>query len=265
VHGIGDMLSFCSMKEMDGRKRSHEALEEIRIRAVKRVGAVESPEVVVPALGFHRAVIYKWMALYRAGGIEALKGRKDSGPASKLNDAQRRELYTLLTTHNPLQLGFEFALWTGAMVHALIRAQFRVHLSEVSVGRLLRTLGLSPRRPMRKAHRRDEENVKAWRQQAYPEMQHLAKQEGVTIYFADEASIRSDSHIDTTGAPSGETQVLESTGARFRLNLISAVSAQGLLRFMTYEGRTNPARLIEFLQRLTSRAPTPIFAHFSCA
>jgi transposase len=57
------------MKEMDGRKLSHEALEEIRIRAVKRVEAGESPEVVVEALGFHRSAIYKWISLYREGGI----------------------------------------------------------------------------------------------------------------------------------------------------------------------------------------------------
>ena len=41
------MVQSCPMKEMDGRKLSHEALEEIRIRAVKRVEAGESPEVVV--------------------------------------------------------------------------------------------------------------------------------------------------------------------------------------------------------------------------
>jgi hypothetical protein len=46
------------MKEMDGRKLSHAALEEIRIRAVKRVEAGESPEVVIDALGFHRSAIY---------------------------------------------------------------------------------------------------------------------------------------------------------------------------------------------------------------
>ena len=59
------MVSFCPMKEMDGRTISHEALEEIRMRAVKCVEAGESPEVVVVALGFHRSAIYKWIAAYR--------------------------------------------------------------------------------------------------------------------------------------------------------------------------------------------------------
>jgi hypothetical protein len=45
------------MNEMDGRTLRHDALEVIRIRAVKRVEAGESPEVVIKALGFHRSAI----------------------------------------------------------------------------------------------------------------------------------------------------------------------------------------------------------------
>jgi transposase len=43
-------------------------------------------------------------------------------------------------------LQFAFALWTRAMVRELIRREFGVRLWEVSVGRLLRKLGLSPQR-----------------------------------------------------------------------------------------------------------------------
>ena len=78
------------MNEMDGRRLSHAALEEIRIRAVKRVEAGESPEVVIEALGFHRSAIYKWIARYREGGVEALKARKAAGPSPKLDGKQLR-------------------------------------------------------------------------------------------------------------------------------------------------------------------------------
>lgn len=247
------------MNEMDGRKLSHAALEEIRIRAVKRVEAGESPEVVIEALGFHRSAIYKWIALYREGGVEALKARKAAGPAPKLDGKQLRHLYQIILSNHPLQLGFEFALWTRAMIRDVIRDQFGVRLSDVSVGRLLRKLGLSPQRPLRRAYQRDEAKVEAWRKQAYPEIQKLAKKQGATIYFGDEASIRSDTHSGRTWAPTGETPVVETTGARFSINMVSAVSAQGLLRFMTFEGRMNADRFIEFLRRLTYRATTPIF------
>ena len=46
------------MKETDARKLGHKTLEEIRIRAVQRVEAGESPEVVIKALGFSRSCIY---------------------------------------------------------------------------------------------------------------------------------------------------------------------------------------------------------------
>lgn len=247
------------MKEMDGRKFGHETLEGIRIRAVKRVEAGESLEVVIQALGFHRSAIYKWISLYREGGVEALKARKAAGPAPKLNGKQLRQLYRIITSNNPLQLGFEFALWTRAMIREVIRDRFGVRLSDVSVGRLLRKLGLSPQRPLRRAYQRDEQKMEAWRKQAYPEIQKLAKKEGATIYFGDEVSIRSDTHNGTTWAPTDETPVIETTSARFSINMVSAVSAKGLLRFMTFDGRMNADRFVEFLKRLIYRAPNPIF------
>ena len=226
---------------------------------MKRVEAGESPEVIIDALGFHRSSIYTWIARYREGGIEAPKARQAAGPAPKLDGKQLRRLYRITTANNRLQLGFEFALWTRAMIREVIRDEFDVRLSEVLVGRLLRKLGLSPQRPLRKADQRDEAKVKAWRKEAYPEIQTLAKAQGATIYFGDEASIRSDTHNGTTWAPTGETPVIETTGARFSINMVSAVSAQGLLRFMTLQGRMNAEWFIEFLKRLIDRARTPIF------
>jgi len=51
------------MREDDGRQLSHAPLEEIRIRAVKRVEAGESPEDVIRAPGFSRARIYKLLTV----------------------------------------------------------------------------------------------------------------------------------------------------------------------------------------------------------
>jgi transposase len=53
--------------------------------------------------------------------------------------------------------------------------------------------------------------------------------------------------------------VVSSTGARFGVNLISAVSAQGQLRFMLTKGRVTAAVFMDFLKRLLVNAPAPIF------
>ena len=47
------------MDEFDERKIDRKALEEIRIRAVKRVEAGESPELVIKALGLTHPRIYE--------------------------------------------------------------------------------------------------------------------------------------------------------------------------------------------------------------
>ena len=59
-----------------------------------------------------------------------------------------------------------------------------------------------------------------------------AKAEGATVFFADEAGIRSDYHSGTTWAPRGQTPKVPSTGQRFSLNMISAISRRGKMRFM---------------------------------
>jgi transposase len=71
--------------------------------------------------------------------------------------------------------------------------------------------------------------------------------------------MRSDFHRGTTWAPVGQTPVVKTTGARFSLNLISAISAQGLMRFMTVEGKLNGEKFVEFLGRLLHNSQRPIF------
>src|SRR5690349_23882077 len=138
-----------------------------------------------------------------------------------------RRLYGLIVGTDPRQLEFAFALWTRDTVRSLIRREFGVALSAVSVGRLLRTLGLSPQRPLGRAWQADPEAVQRWREEEFPAIRKQAKAEGATIYFADEAGIRSDYRAGTTWAPVGRTPVVKATGARHSLNMISAVTAQG--------------------------------------
>ncbi len=46
---------------------------------------------------------------------------------------------------------------------------------------------------------------------------------------------------------------------RYGLNMISVVSARGLLRFMVLRGKVNGPRYVEFLKRLMHNARRPVF------
>lgn len=197
---------------------------------MRQIEAGARVEDVAASLGLSRSAVFAWVAAYREGGIEALRAKPIAGRPPKLSGAQLRTLYTLIAGSDPRQYQFEFALWTRELVQQLIRSQFKVRLSVVSVGRLLRTLGMSPQRPVFRATQQDPERVKQWREQDYPTIRDEAAQAGATIYVGDEAGIRSDYHSGTTWAPIGQTPVVSSTGARYSLNMISAITPKGKLR-----------------------------------
>ena len=238
------------MRDNDGRKLDHKTLEVLRLRAVQQVAAGAHPEDVAAALGMHKHTVYGWLAKQRSGGTEALRARPVPGRPPKLTVEQARRIYTLVVGTDPRQLQFEFALWTREMVAQLIEREFGISLARTTVGRLLRSMGLSPQRPLWRAWQADPEAVQRWKDTEFPNIRAQAKAEGATVYFGDEAGIRSDYHAGTTWAPVGRTPVVKATGARHSLNMISAVTAQGLLRYTTFTGTMNGPKFIGFCQKL---------------
>jgi transposase len=203
--------------------------------------------------------VHGWLAKYRAGGKDALRARPVPGRPPTLTGPQLARLYALVVGSDPRQLRFEFALWTREMVRTLIRREFGVRLSVVSVGRLLRKIGLSPQRPLHRAYQQNPEAVQRWKTEQFLAIREQAAAEGGTVYFADEAGIRSDYHAGTTWAPVGQTPVVANTGARFSINMISAVTAQGALRFAVYGQATTAQVFIDFCTRLLHDADGPVY------
>ena len=248
------------MQENDARRLDHHTLEALRERAVRKVQEGESPKPVARVLGLNRSTVYGWLAQYRRGGWAALKAKPLFGrppetgwAVAELDLATRRDA-------NPLQMKFAFALWTREMVAKLIKDKFKIALSLVSVGRLLAQLGITCQKPLHRALERDEALVQQWLKKEYPQIKALAQREKAEIYFGDAAHIRSDHHAGRTWGRRGETPVVQATGARYGMSLISAVTARGHMRFMIKEkGGVNADVFIEFLKRLMVGATHPIF------
>jgi transposase len=247
------------MQKQDARRLDHKGLTELRQRAVNAVQNGESPEIVARVFGISRAAIYKWLAKYRQGGLSQLDARKRGGRPAKLDGKALRYIYDTITMKNPMQLKFPFALWTVPMVVTLIYEKFNIKLSRSSVSRLLNQLGLSAQRPIWRAYQQNPEVVNQWLNEQYPKIKVMARKEKADIYFSDEAGVRSDFHSGTTWGKRGQTPIVSTTGARFGLNLISAISPRGQMRFMVTKGNVGAATFIEFLKRLIHNAENPIF------
>lgn len=244
---------------LDARRLTHAQLTELRKRAVAAVQNGESPEDVARVLRVSRAAVYGWLARFRAGGWDRLNAAKRGGRKPKLSGADLKWLYDTVTFREPAQFQFPFALWTSKMLRQLLQQQRGIKLSKSSVCRLLNQLGLSAQRPLWRAYQQDPQRVERWLAEEYPALARRARREGAEIWFEDEAGIRSDHHSGTTWAPRGQTPIVSTTGARFGLNVISAVNRRGDLRFMCVKGRVNAGVFIKFLQRLIKDAAKKVF------
>lgn len=243
----------------DGRKLDHHTLQVLRQQAVKAVREGQAVADVAKAFGLNIRTVFDWLAKFAAGGQNALLAKPIPGRPPKISAEEMRWIARAVTDHTPQQFKFAFGLWTLSLLRELIHREFGKSLSLESVRRVMKLLGFSAQKPLYQAWQQDPVQVKQWEGETYPAIKAEARAAGATIYFADEAGIRSDYHTGTTWAPVGQTPVVEVTGRRFSFNMISAVSPRGDFRFMIHDGAVDAAVFREFLRRLMVGADKPVF------
>jgi transposase len=239
--------------------KGRRATYEERVSACEALESGVSADEVAKVLRVARSSVFDWWNTYRMRGKEALRTKKTRGPQSKMTDGQMSQLYRLVTGSDPRQLSFGLALWTRGMIQQLIFRQFGIRLSIVSVGNVLRKLGMSPQRPLYRAYEQDPEKVAEWKEKTFPQIQARAKKEGAVIFFADEASVRTNYHAGTTWAPVGKTPVVAGSGKTRSISMISAISPRGELHFKVHESGIRQEEFLEFCKMLVADVGRPVF------
>jgi len=238
------------MGRRDARSLDHATLEEMRRLAVKRVLEGERHAAVAATLQVNAGTVAKWMMTYRRAGEAGLAARKAPGPKSKLSQRQQDRLRRIIIEKDPRQLQFPYALWTLPIVAELITRLFGVVLHETTVSRMLRRMGLTPQRPTRRAFQRDEEECRRWAKEEFPAIVRQMKRRQSALLFGDETGVHEDGPIDRTWGLRGQRPVVNVTGQRRRVNVISAISPRGRLWFRCFKGNLNAQRFITFLKDL---------------
>ena len=116
-----------------------------------------------------------------------------------------------------------------------------------------------PQKPKKKAYEQNSKAVNKWLIEEYPSIVKKSKKEKSEIHWVDETGIRNNSQYGRSYAPIGKTPTKQTMAKRITLNMISTVTNQGKVRFMTYEGTMNSQRFIIFLKRLINGAQRKIF------
>src|SRR5829696_10147714 len=144
--------------------------EERRLRAWALHQQGWTGKTVAEALGVSQGAVSQWLKRAREGGVEALYSQPPPGPTPRLTVEQLGQLPGLLAL-GAEAFGFLGEVWTAKRVAAVIAAEFGVRYHPDHVGRLLRTAGWSPQKPIRRATQRDEAAIERWATEQWPALQ----------------------------------------------------------------------------------------------
>jgi transposase len=125
---------------------------------------------IAEALGVTRGAVSQWLRRGRVGGREALRTQPRPGKQPRLTAEQRARLPALLS-EGAEAYGFVGDVWTTGRVAAVIKRAFGVGYHPAHVSRLLRRIGWTLQRPVKRASQRNEAAVTAWREREWPALQ----------------------------------------------------------------------------------------------
>jgi transposase len=248
------------MTTTDARSLPAAAQEDLRRKAVKAVLEGMTQVEAARIFGVSRIAVNNWIRRHREGGSRALKAGKRGRPSEpRLATKERREVVRLITAKCPDQLALPFALWTREAVQMLLSTRFGMEVSVWTVGRYLRSWGMSPQKPLRRAFEKDPVAVRRWLKDEYPAIRAEAKRLGAEIQWGDEMGLRSDHQTGRTWGLKGQTPIVPGTGQRFSTNLISTVTNRGKLAFMVFRESFTVPVFLRFLKRLVRNTRKTIF------
>jgi transposase len=244
---------------VDGRKIPDEVrgyIRKIAVQAIPENG--QSPEVVGKVLNFNRSCIYEWLKRYDEGGYEALGSRRPPGAKPLITREMEGWLEETVLNSTPVQHGYDTNLWTRDILAELLKKEFGVSVSGLSVSLHLRKGGLSYQKPCYRALARDEREVEHFVNDTFPRIHRLADKMGADIGFEDEAGIGLMRRSGRTWGRVGSTPVVPVVMPRGGYNVLSIVTPKGEMNYSVMEESENSERYIEFLDDLIHGRERPL-------
>jgi transposase len=158
----------------DSAASSTDVKEWRRLRAWELHQQGWSGRGIATALGVTPGAVSQWLKRVREQGVAALRRRPPPGATPKLTAAQRTQIPDLLA-RGAEAFGFVGDVWTTKRVAAVIRRELGVRYHPAHISRLVRSLGLSLQRPVRRASQRSEAAIAVWEQERRPALEAKPK------------------------------------------------------------------------------------------
>ena len=244
---------IVSIEKQDFRSASSEVRNAIRKRGITLIISGKKKGEVADLFGVNKNTVSNWWKSYKEEGSKGLKEKKRGAKSENcklLTSEQEKQIQKMIIDKYPEQYKLPFALWTRKAVQELVEEYFGIVLARSTMGYYLRSWGFTPQKPKKKAYEQNPKHVAKWLEEEYPVIRERARTENAEIYWGDETGCKNQCNHGRSYAPKGKTPVKESMSKTFKINMISAVTNQGMVQFMVYSENMNADKLIEFLKQL---------------
>ena len=250
------------MEEIKFKSMEKAARDELRRLYVKLKKQGKKKKEIAQLLGVRPATISSWEKIVQSQGIKGLsesrRGRKQ-GEKRTLTEEQEKQIQQILVEKHPEQVKLPFVLWNRQAVGDLIRIQFKIKMPVRTVGDYLNRWGFTPQKPIKRAYEQQPQQIKEWLDNQYPAIKEEAKLEKGIILWCDETGVNSESYICRGYSPSGVKPVALTSGKRFSLSMVSAISNEGKVHYMVYQGAMNSKIFISYLGRVLQTYEMKVF------
>jgi transposase len=246
----------------DARQLSDEVLEALRLRAVRGCQLGYTETEMAELLGVSRETVSRWWTAYADDGPDALPGDRTGRPVGSgrvLSDEQARRIQDRIDHHSPEELGIAAAVWSRKAVRDLIRHECGIDLPVRTVGEYLKRWGDTAESPRRRAKDQDPDEVARWLEGTYPAIAARAAREGAEIHWCDETGAAADERPRKGYAREGDPAWIEVPGPHIRMNLVSTITNEGEVHFLTYEESMTGALFVTFLEELLGETTRKVF------
>lgn len=199
---------------------------------------------------------------YSEGGIEAIKPKKrgrKKGEKRILNPQQEKEIMSIIIEKDPIELKFKECMWTRKNIHQLIKDKYGIDIKLSTLGYYLARWELSVQRPVKRAYQQEKKKIDVWLNQEFSGITERANVENAEIFFGDETNIQNTANDIRGYAPKGKTPIIRTEAKKLKINMLSAISKRGMLRFMLYKKNMNSEKLIDFMRRLIRECDKKVF------
>lgn len=197
---------------------SKKSTETKRAQAVILLNRMADIEDIGILTDLSRSQIFNIRKRFLAGGITALKDKREGKPKELLTKKEREAIIETVKTKTPKDCGYVSEHWTTGILGNWIEQEYQArYKSKTSLYLVFKQARFTYHKPGMVYREHNEQEVAAWKKQAKPKLKRLLKENDTIILAEDEMILTTQTTIQKVWLPQGEYPKIEcSTGGRKR-------------------------------------------------